>query len=223
MTDPTQHSRRSFVYRKLAAADATFLDVADTAMVASVPGGRPALGLADLSPLPRLGYKGPNALSTLSAAGLQVPNKNNMALAIPGGGLVARLADSEALLLGDPTGSEDLLSVYGDITGAGCYAMPRRESHAWFLLVGDSAADCLAKICGVDLRPHRFDQGRVAQTSLARINGIIIRDGRDERLIYHLLADSASGPYLWDCVIDAMAEFGGAPIGMDMIKNVAGA
>lgn len=223
MTDLTQHRRRSFVYRKLAAAGATFRDVADTAVAASVPGGRPALGLADLSPLPRLGYKGPSALSTLGAAGLQIPDENNMALPIPGGGLVARLADSEAFLLGDPSGAGDPLAAYRDVAGAGCYAMPRRESHAWFLLVGDSAAECLAKICGVDLRPHRFDDGRVAQTSLARINGIIIRNGREDGLAYHLLADSASAPYLWDCLIDAMAEFEGGPIGIDMIKNVASA
>jgi sarcosine oxidase, subunit gamma len=223
MTDPTQHRRRSFVYRKLAAAGATFREMTDTAVAATIPGSIPALGLADLSPLPRLGYKGPNALSVLGAAGLQIPNANNMALLIPGGGLVARLADSEALLLGDPAGAGDSLSAYEKIAGAGCYAMPRRDSHAWFLLVGDSAAECLAKICGVDLRPHRFDEGRVAQTSLARINGIIIRDGRGEGLVFHLLADSASAPYLWDCVIDAMAEFEGGPIGNDMIKNAAGA
>jgi sarcosine oxidase subunit gamma len=223
MTDPIQHQRRSFVYRKLAAVGATFREMADTAVAASIPGATPALGLADLSPLPRLGYKGPNALSVLGAAGLQIPEENNMALPVPGGGLVARLADSEALLLGDPTGVGDPLAAYGDVAGAGCYAMPRRESHAWFLLVGDSGAECLAKICGVDLRPHRFDEERVAQTSLARINGIIIRGDRGEGLVYHLLADSASAPYLWDCVIDAMAEFEGGPIGIDMIKNAAGA
>jgi sarcosine oxidase subunit gamma len=223
MMDLTSHKRRSFVYRKLVAVGATFRDVADTAVAASVPGGQPALGLADLSSLPRLGYKGPRALSTLGAAGLQVPDENNMALLIPGGGLVARLADSEVFLLDDPTGVGDPLSAYGDITGAGCYAMPRRESHAWFLLVGDSAAECLAKMCGVDLRPHRFDAGRIAQTSLARINAIIIRDSRETGLAYHLLADSASAPYLWDCLIAAIAEFEGGPIGIDMIKNVASA
>ena len=32
-----------------------------------------------------------------------------------------------------------------------------------------------AKICGVDLRPQHFAVGRIAQTSVAKMSGIIIR------------------------------------------------
>ncbi|NFV82197.1 hypothetical protein [Magnetospirillum aberrantis] len=67
----------------------------------------------------------------------------------------------------------------------------------------------LAKMCGVDLRRHVFADGAVAQTSVARLNAILIRQGD----AVHLLADSASAEYLWDCVVDAMAEYGGAVAG----------
>jgi sarcosine oxidase subunit gamma len=221
MTEPTRHLRRSFVYRKLAAAGATFREAGDGAVAASFPGGTPALGLADLSPAPRLGFKGPNALAVLAAAGLPIPEANNTARDLPGGARILRLADSEALLLGDPAGRNDPLSAYADITGAGCYAVPRRDSHAWFRLVGAPAAECLAKLCGVDLRPHRFAAGAVAQTSIARVNGILIRDDCGAALAYHVLADSASAPYLWDCLIDAMAEFGGGPVGVDELLDFA--
>jgi sarcosine oxidase subunit gamma len=40
-------------------------------------------------------------------------------------------------------------------------------------------------------------------------------------LAYHVLADSASAPYLWDCLIDAMAEFGGGPVGVDELLDFA--
>ncbi|NKB58172.1 MAG: sarcosine oxidase [Alphaproteobacteria bacterium] len=223
MTDPAQHTRRSPVYRKLVAAGATFREAADGAVAATVPGAPRPLGLADLSVLPRLGYKGPGALAALATVGVPVPEANNTALAMPGGGLVARLADSEALLLGDPTGTGDPLAAYGALHGAGCYAMPRRDSHAWFTLAGDRAADCLAKLCGVDLRPHRFADGAIAQTSLARMNGILIRDDRGGALAYHILADSASAPYLWDCLIDAMAEYDGGPVGLDDLASFASA
>ncbi|MCR6629846.1 MAG: hypothetical protein NVV74_07215 [Magnetospirillum sp.] len=69
----------------------------------------------------------------------------------------------------------------------------------------------LAKLCGVDLRRHVFADGAVAQTSVARLNGILIRQGED----FHLLADSASAEYLWDCLVDAMAEFGGSVAGVN--------
>ena len=33
-----------------------------------------------------------------------------------------------------------------------------------------------SKICGIDLRPEKFAMGAVAQTSIARLNGIVIHD-----------------------------------------------
>jgi hypothetical protein len=39
---------------------------------------------------------------------------------------------------------------------------------------------------------------------------------------YHLLADIASAEYLWGAVLDAMGEFGGAPVGLDALRALAG-
>jgi sarcosine oxidase subunit gamma len=39
---------------------------------------------------------------------------------------------------------------------------------------------------------------------------------------YHVLADIASGEYLWACLVDAMAEFGGAPVGLAAVRRLAG-
>ncbi|MEO3434299.1 hypothetical protein [Inquilinus sp. CAU 1745] len=33
------------------------------------------------------------------------------------------------------------------------------------------------------------------------------------------LADSASAGYLWDCLIDAIAEYGGAPVGLSALAR----
>ena len=71
-----------------------------------------------------------------------------------------------------------------------------------------------AKICGVDLRPHHFADGRIAQTSLAKMSAIVIRADLGRTPAFHLLADSASAEYLWGCLLDAMAEFDGAPVGL---------
>ncbi len=212
MAAPREHSRRSFVYRRLEAAGAVFGVVAGSAIAESFPGESERIarvGLADLSPLPRAGFKGPAALATLADAGLAIPESNNRAAWQKGGALIARLADTEALILSGLAGQmPDGLDA---VAAAGCYRVPRRDSHAWFAVAGPAANDCLAKLCGVDLRPRAFTAGAVAQCGFAGISAIVIRD--DALTGYHLLADSASAGYLWDCLIDAMAEYGGGPVG----------
>ena len=102
-------------------------------------------------------------------------------------------------------------------------AMTTADSHCWLVVTGAKAPAMFAKICGVDLRPSAFAPGRIAQTSLARMSGIIARQpGPDERLAFHVLADSASTEYLWESLLDAMAELGGRPIGLSAVRSLAG-
>jgi sarcosine oxidase subunit gamma len=75
---------------------------------------------------------------------------------------------------------------------------------------GDSAPDMLSKLCAVDLRPHKFDDLNIAQTSVARLNAIVLRADAGGRLTYHLLADSASAAYMLACLRDSAEEFGGS-------------
>lgn len=221
MTDPGEHLRRSFVYRRLAEAGATFRAVGDAAVAASYPGETRPLGLADLSPLPRLGFKGPRALEALKAAGLAVPEANNQSCALPDGGRLLRLSDNEGLLLSDPEGRGNPLAAAAVVSGDGCYPVPRQDSHGWFLLVGEASVTCLAKLCGVDLRPRRFAANEIAQTVIAQVSAIVARDDRWGPLAFHVLADSAATPYLWDCLIDAMVEFDGGPVGIDQLSYFA--
>jgi len=221
---PGAHPRRSFVYSLREGAGTTFMSVGD-GMVAATVGGDAAsetarlreMGLADFSPLPRTGYKGHAALDWLRGQGVTIGDDNNVAYPQADGGLAARLAPSEALILGDPSGSDPLCNLldaaWSIDASPGAYAVPRRGTSFWFRLTGRHAATMFAKICGVDLRPHKFANHAVAQTSIARINGIVIRDDIGEVLGYHLLGDSASAEYLWRCLLDAMEEFGGGPIG----------
>ncbi len=77
MAGATDFVRRSFVYRKLEAAGATF-DEADGAArdFGDAPGEAAAarrLGLADLSLVPRAGFKGSGAAEWLSSHGVVGP------------------------------------------------------------------------------------------------------------------------------------------------------
>ena len=108
MLVPTDLGRRSFVYRALVASGARFVAL-DGAAVAEDFGADPAaetaaargLGLADLSPLPRTGFKGPGALAWLAARGPGGIAADNRAYRQPDGSLVARLAPTEVVVLSD--------------------------------------------------------------------------------------------------------------------------
>ncbi|MEX1081010.1 MAG: hypothetical protein WD382_02070 [Halofilum sp. (in: g-proteobacteria)] len=214
-----QPHRRSFVAPRLVAQGARFVEIGDTAIAADFPEtNEPALGLVDLSPLPRTGIKGPKALDHLRAQGWPVPEDNNLAVTTPDGELICRLSDHEVLVLASPqrwlethTAPIDALAASVDETTA--WAVPRRDSHCWFILRGPEAGDCLQKLCGVDLRPGSFAPGAIAQTSIARLNGIVCRShaAADE---FHILADSASAVWFWDALLDAAEEFGGGPSGL---------
>lgn len=223
--EPTRYPRRSFVYRRLVEAGAAFVERDGAAVAESFPGrgGLPGrLALVDLSPLPRYGYKGPNVMPWLSARGFAIPEVNNRARAQESGALVVRLADTEALLLPDPSSPRPAANEDADPEpAAGCYSAPRRDSHAWFLLTGRLAHPCLQKLCGVDLRPDRFPNLAVAQAPVARLSTIVLRQDLGAAPAFHLLADSASALYFWDVLIDAMKEFHGAPAGVRALRALA--
>ena len=235
---PSAYPRRSFLYRKLAAAGANFGEVygAAVAMDFGDPEGDAAgeaavarrMGLADISPLAHTGFKGAGAVDWLRRQGVEVSEEPNWAPTQAGGGLALRQAQAEVMILGDLSGDggwpERLKQAWWaepvpPETPRG-FPMPRDETHAWLVVTGEHAAAMFAKVCAVDLRAEAFPMGRVAQTSIARMNGVIVRDDRGGVPLYHLLADCAAVEYLWDCLLDAMAEFHGAPMGLTALREL---
>ncbi len=209
--------RASFVRVPLAVLSAVPVEeVGGGLVVTRVPGENPAapVVLCDLSPLPRTGFKGADTARWLAAQGLRFPEAHNCATAQEDGSLLARLSPGEFLLLGRIDGAssavERLQSAWSWAAEAGmCFPLPRQDSHAWFHLGGLKAPEAMAKLCGIDLRPHVFAAGAIAQTSVARLNAIVIAHPSG----FYLLADSASAEYFWACLADAMAEFGGSVVG----------
>ena len=236
-TSPANPLRRSFIYRALQQAGARFATINDSAI--AVDFGRPIeaeltqarrLGIADLSVLPRTGFKGVGTVEWLTAQGLAIGPDSNRAYPQAGGEWAARLAPTEIFLVDSLAGGGDLMRRLNAAWNWGSgkprtligYPLPRSESHAWFMVTGEHAPAMFAKICGLDLRLHRFAVGAIAQTSVAKMSGIVIRADLGETPAFHLLADSASSEYLWTCVLDAMAEFGGKPVGWSALRRLAG-
>ncbi len=225
--DPALYLRRSPLYRILQQAGAIFTETPrrDAAVVRSLGTGTEVeqarhLGMADLSPLPRCGFKGARALQWLEMQNINVPRNNHQALPQENGLLVARLSDQEVLILTDPGAEDSLVQIettYAKQAPAYCHAVPWRDSSAWLRVSGKRAGQMFAKLCGVDLLPDRFPNLTLAQTSMARMNIIVIRDDPGTTSGWHLLFDSASAEYLWNCLQDAGAEFNLVLIGLDAL------
>ncbi len=227
---PTGLPRRSFVHRQLLSHGARFVEI-NGGLVALQYGefdesaAAARLGLADLCVLPRSGFKGRKVIPALEAQGVEltVPNQ---AIRQADGGIAAVLALTEVLILAplrDDAGQIHGLERAWSLDQAdGCYLAPRQDSHFWFALTGEHASATLAKLCGVDLRLSRFADLSIAQTPVARSNCVVIRGDLGELPAFHLLGDSASASYMWNCLLDAMVEFGGRPIGLAVLQRAEG-
>ncbi len=236
MTEPAAHLRRSFVYRELAARGARFgaLSGAAVALDFGDPvaerNALPTLGLCDFSPLPRIGFKGRTALDWLAKHRVGGLTRDNRAVVQTDGALAARLAPTEALILGaaGAPGGEDglctrLEAAFDAAPAAGCYKVMRRDGSFHFVLGGAQAADAMATLCGVDLRLRAFPVGSVAQTSVARMSMIVIAVSLGGTPAFHLLGDSASAAYAWGVLVDAMTPLGGVPVGLAAVRRITGA
>lgn len=227
---PESHTRRSFVYRKLMTLGAQFIEVNDCAVAASFSDSDEMqavrlLALCDLSPLRRVGFKGPGAAEWLAAQDVVVPAVNRAARQRDGS-LVLRLGANDVMIVSDLACTSGLpAALIGRWTGlpdpppeARGFPVPRQEGFCWFALSGARADALMAKLCAVDLRPHKFADGEIAQTSVARLSAVVARNDLNNTLGYYLFADSASAEYWWDCFTDAMQEFGGRPVGLATLR-----
>lgn len=180
-------------------------------------------GLVDLANLHRIGFRGAHAADYLTGLGFDLPPSPNTAVQQPGGEWIARLSMNEYFLLGAlRDGGEPLaqLEAGWQLSQHANYCLPRQDSHTCLALFGPHISQIMAKLCGVDLGVSAFAPGSVAQTSVARVNGIIVNTGTHDTPCFHLLFDRASARYLWHVLLDAMQEFGGAPAGINNLTAV---
>jgi sarcosine oxidase subunit gamma len=215
------NARRSFVARRLPAdAESNAGESRTPAAVSHADAA--SLKLMDLSLHPRWGLKGRNTFAWLAAKGATIPNLDSTAQPQPDGSSVVRLSPSEALILslsGDRPRLADALDLLPAQGFDSCYPVPRSDSHCWFLLCGNQTPDVLAKLCGIDFAPARFVNWRVAQTNIAGLSAIAIRDDMAGSLAFSLLAENTGAEYLWDCIVDAMTEFGGVICAADTLNG----
>jgi sarcosine oxidase subunit gamma len=226
MADASAYLRRSPLRRRLEAEGAAWRDLGDAAIAESVGHAAPLgrITIADLSPLPRLGFKGRGTIAAAQARGIVVEPTPNRAFRQPDGGLCLVLAPGEIILLSNLGGNGERLAqletswrIEGEER---TYPLPRRDSHAWLAVAGDAAPEMFAKLCAVDLRASKFGDLAIAQTSIAKISAIVVRADIGANPVFHLLVDSAAALYFCDCLLDAAEEFGGRIVGLKALQTL---
>ena len=219
--------RRSQLSRRHIALGAEFEQIGDTLLVSNYGSSEEiaqakSLALIDLSTLPRTGFKGAGATTWATSQGVKIPERPNLALLQKDQSLVVRLSHQELLILSniDPLSTQierlDMMAV-----GPQTYTLPRADSHCWLAVTGSQAAEMFSKVCGVDLRPHKFANNAVAQTSVAKASAIVVRHDLGTTHCFYVLTDVSAAEFLWDCLIDAMLEYDGGPVGVASMRELA--
>ncbi|MHA3102783.1 sarcosine oxidase subunit gamma [Acinetobacter sp. ANC 3791] len=175
--------------------------------------------VVDLTNLSRVGFRGMDSAAYLHRFGFSLPEHPNHALAQVDGSWIARLSMTEYLVLGslDDFG-ERIAQLENDWQPDEQYAnhlLPRQDSHAWIQLTGQFNTEIMAKLCAVDLSTEAFPVGKVAQTSVARVNAIVINVGDLQTQKLNILCDRAAALYLWQVLQDAISEFSGEISGIE--------
>jgi sarcosine oxidase subunit gamma len=233
---PAGLARRSFLYRRLERDGARFEIINNGAVAMGFHGADDEvkaagiMGLADLSVLPRTGFKGRGSVEWLTGQGLSIGPESNQAYRQGDGAWALRLAPSEVLIVDGLSGSGAIMDrlnrawrwAQNAPRPQQGYPMPRQDSHCWLMATGSAAPDMFAKICGVDLNPAKFPVGRIAQTSVAKMNAIVARCDLGATQAFHVLADIASSEYLFGCLEDAMGEFAGRLVGLAALRALEG-
>lgn len=176
------------------------------------------LSLVDRSRAPYAGLKGPRAAEWIAQHTL-LPG-NNQALLTECGQLLLQLAPEEFLLCcpdEDRTAEASsplafpAFELSGDVE-PGLVPVPRSDMNAWMSLEEtggqDAAAQRLATLCAIDFREPHFPSLRLAQTSLARTNAIILKQDIETSagLVrrFHIFADWSTSSYLWRAIAEAL-------------------
>lgn len=228
MVDPAVYLRRSPLRRRLEAAGAKWRSLGDGAIAQSVGKWETtdAVVIADLSPLPRLGFKGRGTIAAMQSRSIVVEATPNRAYRQPDGGLCLVLGPGEVLLLSNLAGDGErfaqLEASWRIEDEERTYPLPRRDSHAWFAVAGEALPEMFAKLCAIDLRHDKFADLAITQTLIAKMSAILLRADAGGRPVFHLLVDSAAALYFSDCLLDAASEFGGRIVGLDVLQKLEG-
>lgn len=226
--------RRSAVWRELRDGGAVMAPFGDWSIARDF--GAPAaeaalartLGLADLTPLPRIGFRGAATIDHFRASGgvlggLVLGERHDWAYRQADGTLALRLSLNELLVLADPRSGSQSLTLRNLAAGElpeRCYRSAAPDAQYWFALTGEAGPRTLAKLCAVDFRNGQYAEGRVVQTLVAAATAIVFRHDIGDTSVYHVLGDQSLAVHMWRAIAAAGREYGLGFVGLDAIAKL---
>lgn len=165
------------------------------------------LVLADVTPLAKIGVRGPESGSLASTLATRFGRSTRE----PEGSLVVGAGPGEWLVLGEPGSQDKLLARLdgiADQSGEFASVIDLTHGRALFRLTGGHGAGLLAKVCGIDLSDDFVPDGAALRTSVAKLVTDVVRADVDGQRSYLLHCERSSGQYLYDALLDAGQEFG---------------
>lgn len=168
-----------------------------------------SIDLADISVNARVGFRGKGVEAFLLSHNIPIPSKPNQAEMTTQGVCVLRLSNTEFWLVDGNNSNQSMIQTleFASDEVIDVYRLYCQHSHGAFIISGQPLVDMFAKICAVDLNLSGFGDGCIAQTSVARVNAILVRVKNEQTDTFLMLSDIASMDYLWRALIDATLEF----------------
>ena len=174
---------------------------------------RQAVLLSDLSCLVRTGLKGPGAAEWLDRQAVSVPPRANSWGPLPGGGMIARLAETE-FLLEDPLGGRLAVDV-GHALGKGAKGVyPVARKDVALFVWGTRLNDVLLETCSVNFAAVSAPHRELVLTSMIGVSVLAIPWPGDAAPACRIWADPSFGRYLWEALLEIVEEMGGGPAGI---------
>ncbi|HJP33059.1 MAG TPA: 2Fe-2S iron-sulfur cluster-binding protein [Candidatus Latescibacteria bacterium] len=197
---------------------------------AEVRAVREAAGLIDVSPLGKLKLTGPAAAVLLER--LYVNQWQNLRRGrvrygimcndegvVLDDGVCARIADQEWYVSTTSSGASAALewmewwrqSGWGD----GVHITDLTDTHAAFNLAGPQAREVLQPLTTRDLSNAAVPYMRARRTDVAGVSCLLLRLGFTGELGYEIHCPAGAGAYLWERLIEAGADHGLKPFGVE--------
>lgn len=215
MSHPEIGTRRSPIHELLQARHAEWRVVAGAPLAVRIETDEAerataqTLGLCDVSALPKLGLKGPDAEHALTDRGIEVPGAIYESCRLAGGGWIVRTGANEFFLESGAT--DDSVALLASLDSARGRVFRIERQDATFLLAGSRASEVLAQTCGANVREaaaHRLMLTRVAGVSC----GVFPQFFADAPG-YRLWVDYSYAVFLWESLVEICESLDGRVIG----------
>ncbi|WP_043289030.1 hypothetical protein [Paraburkholderia oxyphila] len=174
-------------------------------------------GIADVSHLSRMGFKGQGVAAWLADQGLPLLRQPNTWAPLASGGLIARLGLTEYLIEDGLSGRASAKLAHRE-PALRVYPVLRQDLA--LVLCGEAIDELLLQTCNVNFRALDLATRPVVLTSMAGVAVTVLPGERLGRPYYRVWADGTYGVYLWETLGGIAAELGGGPVGLAVIDEI---